>query len=373
MFAYTHTPRIHSGDKHFDIEDVVIPCFLPDDVVPTDLKPNETRIILPFDSDAIPKARRFRKLISNETARADISDALKKLNIRTLLFLRNIKKIYWTLADGTEGSYSRKSRPDPEREALFYVDVEDKDKKESWLVFEQEITITDDGNDNKCIVEVAFLVENEKVVPARNTELVVYFPTEKKTGLAFLIQGPFKTTKARDNIKDDPANQQILKTAARLAADSLETLRDLKLLNVFSYLALPLQFPEDSFFHPVYKRIRETLRAKSLLPAYDGFFIKPHEAKLAGSKKLVNLFSPEQLGYLFNKEKLTWLDASITESGTMADLYIYLVGRKKKRWSKDTLNEAFKCEADGNIDLQLAPMETVTWEGVFLPPLKNAK
>ena len=138
---------------------------------------------------------------------------------------------------------------------MRYVDLTDGVRTESWLVFEQETNVTDDGKDNKCIVEVAFLVENEKVIPARNTELVVYFPTEKKTGLAFLIQGPFKTTKARDNIKsDDPANQQMLETAAHLAADSLETLRDLDLLDVSSYLALPLQNAGGPFFPSLYER-----------------------------------------------------------------------------------------------------------------------
>ncbi len=362
VFAYTHTPRIHSGDKHFDIKDVVIPCFLSDGDVPIDLKPIETRIILPFDSDAIPEDRRFRKLVPAEIVKAEISDALKKLNIRTLLFLRYMKKIHWTLADGTKGDYSRKRRSEPERKSLRPVDVVDGDRTESWLVFEQETNISDDGKENKCIVEVAFLVENGKVVPARNTELVVYFPTEKKTGLAFLIQGPFKTTKARDNIKSvDQANQQMLETAAHLAADSLETLRDLKFLDVSSYLALPLQAPEDSFFYPVYDRIRETLKTKPLLPAYDGTFIKAQEAKLARGKELVNLFSPEQLSLLYGKENLTWLDASITESGAMADLHTYLVGRKKQwgqGWEIEPLWDGLLVDAD-----TLAPKLTADFLG----------
>jgi hypothetical protein len=335
VFAYTHTPQIHSGDKHFDIEDVVIPCFLTGDEVPTDLKPEETRIILPFDSDAIPEVRRFRKFVSAETAKADISDALKKLSIRTLLFLRHIEKIRWTLVNGTEGAYSRKSI-DPNRISPHYVDVADGNRTESWLVFEQEINVTDDEKDNKCIVEVAFLVENGKVISARDTELVVYFPTDKKTGLSFLIHGPFKTTKARDNIKhDDDANIKILEAAANLAANSLEILRDINLLDVSSYLALPLRAPEDSFFSPVYNQVWKMLRANPLLPAYDGSFIKAQEAKLARGKDLVNLFSSEKLAALFNKEKLIWLDASITESGALADLHTYLVGHKKYSWSED--------------------------------------
>lgn len=335
VFAYTHTPRIHSGDKHFDIEDVVIPCLLPDNEVPTSLKPKETRFILPFDTDAIPNVKRFRELVPAETAKADISDALTKLNIRTLLFLRHIEEIRWILVDGTERVYLRESRPEPNRTSLRHVDVTDGVKTENWLVFEQETNVIDDGKNNECIVEVAFLVENGKVVPARNTELVVYFPTEKKTELAFLIQGPFKTTKARDNIKSDDANQQMLKTAAQLAAESLETLRDLKLLDVSSYHALPLQKPGDSFFHPVYDSIREMLKTKPLLPAHDGTFIKAREAKLADGKYLVELFSPKQLGIMFGKDKLYWLDASITEKPATAMLRTYLVGLKKYQWSKD--------------------------------------
>jgi len=363
VFAYTHTPRIHSGDKHFDIKDVVIPCLLSDGNVPIDLKPGETRIILPFDSDAIPEVSRFRELVSAETAKAEISDALKKLNIRTLLFLRHIEKIRWTLVDGTEGAYLRESRSEPELISLRHVDVTDVDRTESWLVFEREANFTDHGKDTKCIVEIAFLIENGKVIPAQNTELVVYFPTEKKTGLAFLIQGPFKTTKARDNIKsDDPANQQMLEAAAHLAANSLETLRDLKLLDVFSYLALPLQMPEDNFFHPVYDRIRETLRTKPLLPAYDRTFIKAQEAKLVRGKELVELFSPKQLALLFEKENLSWLDASITEGGAMAELHTYLVGRKKsqsaKGWDIEPLLDGLQVDAD-----TLAPKMTSDFFG----------
>jgi len=374
VFAYTHTPRIHSGDKHFDIEDVVIPCLLTCDDTPPDLKPGETRIILPFDSDAIPEVRRFREFVSAEKAKADISDALKKLNIRTLLFLHHIEKIRWTLVDGTEGVYLRKSKSEPERIFLRHVDVTDGDRTESWLIFEQEVNVTDDGKDNKCIVEVAFLVENGKVIPARNTELVVYFPTEKKTGMAFLIQGPFKTTKARNNIKfDDPANQQMLETAAHLAANSLETLRDLKFLDVSSYLALPLQIPDDGYFRPVYDNVREVLREKPLLPANGGGFITAEEAKLARGKDLTELFSPEQLSKLFGKQKVSWLDPSITETGSLSAFHAYLVGRKQNRWSSEweiePLTEGLEVNAESlaqRLNQEFLATQHISWLIIFI-------
>ena len=335
VFAYTHTPRIHSGDKHFDIDDVVIPCFLGYDEIPSDLKPDETRILLPFDSDEIPHDRRFRDFVPAETAKAEISIALDQLSLRTLLFLRHINKIQWHLVNGGSGAIFRKPMNYNNDTSFRYVDLKDNVKTENWIIFEKKGYVLDDGKPHECIVEVAFLIENGKVIPAKGTELVVYFPTDKKTGLNFLIQGPFKTTKARDNIKDDPANQELLKIAGCLAAESLETLRDLDLLNVNSFRCLPLHEPEDPFFYPVYEQIRAVLKAKSILPAHNGTFIKVQDAKLARGKELVELFSEDQIGMLFAKEKLFWLDGSITESGSFADLHTYLVGTKKYQWSRE--------------------------------------
>lgn len=350
VFAYTHTPQIHSGDKHFDIEDVVIPCFLNDDEIPTDLKPEETRIILPFDSDSIPEHKRFREFVSAETAVADISDALKKLNIRTLLFLRHIKKIRWTLLDGNSRIYSRHSKRSRKHKNLCHVSVTDGAITESWIVFKRETSVTDDGKDHECIIEVAFLVINNKVVPASNTELVVYFPTGKKTGLSFLIQGPFKTTKARNDIKDDDVNQNLLKAAAQLAADSLEIMRGRGLIDLNSYKALPLRKPEDSFFHPVYNIVRQAFKEKPLLPLYGGGFTKPDKAKLPRGKDLVEQFSPKQLGMLFGKNELSWLDASITDTGPFADLHTYMVGQKKyqggREWEIEPLCDGLLVDAE---------------------------
>ena len=169
--------------------------------------------------------------------------------------------------------------------------------------------------------------QNGKVIKASDTELVISFPTEKKTELGFLIQAPFKATKSRDNIKsDDPANHQMIQTAAQLAADSLSVLRDTNCLSVASYNALPLDeddFPEDNFFRPVYDQVREALKTQSLLPAHGGSYIKSDEAKLARGKELVELFSPEQLSELFDKEKIVWLDASIT-SDALPEFHYYL-------------------------------------------------
>ncbi|MGZ3798172.1 MAG: hypothetical protein ACXVB1_17500, partial [Pseudobdellovibrionaceae bacterium] len=83
-------------------------------------------------------------------------------------------------------------------------------------------------------------------------------------------------------------------------------------------------FDEESFFRPLYNKVRDAFLNRALLPVEGGGFIKAGNAKLARVKDLARLFSPEQLGELFEVEKLFWLDSSITEKGGFEDLYDYL-------------------------------------------------
>ncbi|MDP1610741.1 MAG: hypothetical protein Q8M11_06760 [Sulfuritalea sp.] len=365
VFAYTHAPRIHSGEKHFEIEDVVVPRLLNDDEVPTDIRPGETRIVLPFDSEAIPENRRFRELVPASSALIDISEALQQLSIRTLLFLRNIEEIRWKLPSGTVGTYLRESCRTSDRADLRHVDLTDGHRTETWNVFERRTDIQEAGKNHQCIVEVAFLIQDGRLTQAQNTELVVYFPTEKATELGFLIQGPFKTTKARDNIAQDcEANQRLIEVAAELAAGSLENLRDLGLLNIESFKALPLKssvFDDDGtrFFMPVYQAVHEALNNRRLLPKYRGDFVAASEARLARGAQLADLFSPEQLGMLFGVDQLYWLDIAIT-ADRMPELRDYLAGKRKQwprnEWEQEPLVEGIELEAK-----DLAPKLTASF------------
>lgn len=367
VYAYTFFPKIHSGGEHFEIRRFVEPHAI------TRVDDKDTLIVLLFDQLDIRPAWAFREDVSAADAVREIGDAIRTLGIRTLLFLRHIEEIKWTLPDGTAGQFVRNSEQIANRDGLRKVEVLDQnDLFEEWRIFARDAVVQDAGQYHKVTVEIAFLIKNGAVTRADNTELVVFFPTEKKTELGFLIQAPFKATKARDNIKaDDSANRQLLEAAAQLAAGSLLVLRDLGLLNVASYAALPLRaqdFSEGSLFRPVYDKVREALKTQQLLLAEGGSFIKADEAKLARGADLVKLFSPErgvspeQLGSLFGKERLAWLDATITENGETADLHTYLVGRKKNSWTKEwelePLSEGMQVDAD-----TLAPKLTADFIG----------
>jgi hypothetical protein len=85
----------------------------------------------------------------------------------------------------------------------------------------------------------------------------VFFPTQKETFLGFLIQGPYRTTPARDNVPEhDPSNQALVRETATLVADVLRELRDDGLLTVDVLDALPLdaaRFQPGTMFRPLFE------------------------------------------------------------------------------------------------------------------------
>jgi hypothetical protein len=312
VYAYSFFPQIHSENEHFEIRRFVEPYQIE---APAS---RETLIVLPFDQPEKRPEWAFRDNVNADIAEAEISQAISQLNIRTLLFLRHIEKIEWVLPNGEQGFLSKKTKQENIKQHWRIVEVVDHHgKHEQWHIFDRIITVNDGNKEQQASVEVAFLLDqNGKVIKASDTELVISFPTEKKTELSFLIQAPFKATKSRDNIKsNDPANHQMILTAAQLAADSLAVLRDTDRLIVASYNVLPLDednFPEKNFFRPVYEQMREALKTQPILPVHGGGYAKADEAKLARGKDLVDLFLPKQLEALFGQKKIVWLDASIT-------------------------------------------------------------
>ena len=102
VFAFTATPAIHSGEENFRIYDLyrleALPC-------PTDFEAKKTRICLPFNHME-ERPDFVEPLITKETAFDRISRRLKKLDITTLLFTRNVLEIKWIIQE-EKGHYRR--------------------------------------------------------------------------------------------------------------------------------------------------------------------------------------------------------------------------------------------------------------------------
>ena len=172
-------------------------------------------------------------------------------------------------------------------------------------------------------VELAFLAEFDsdsplRVIPATDTELVVYFPTIVPTNIDFLIQGPYQTTPSRDNIvRNEQWNRDLVDGTAQLLVVALKGLRDLGVLDPNALQILPIdseKFGDDSMFHPIFEATRDALQQHRLLPAHEDGYVKAKHGMLARGGELRTLLNSNQLSDLFNKSKrnIQWLDENIT-------------------------------------------------------------
>ena len=321
VYAYTNAPEIHCGDEHFGIEYYVRPYAVgPVDI----LEPWTTRFVFPFHLPSTSDAGAFN----------EIAARLKSLNVRTLLFLRSINEIAWQIDTEKSGLYIRVTDYcDAARIVSVIGQADDEnDVEETWLVFEKAI----DAPDGMAVkpVEVALLLDPEsqesrlrEIVATQESPLFVFFATEKDTNLGFLIQGPYRTTPARDNIpRDDPWNAFLLEATAEHVISVLRILKQMGRLTVPVLETLPIEdedFPPNSLFRPLYERVAKALMEEALLPALGSRFIRGCDAIIGRGEDIRNLLSSDQLRALYRDvpgeddvQTLEWLGELITQERT---------------------------------------------------------
>lgn len=325
VYAFTDTPEIHSGDEHFLIES----CVFPQGIGKRCLEPEETQIIIPFDKD----------LGEGESAKDAVLKGLQAMATRTLLFLREIEEIAWSV----DGGPAKRHRSIPSkmsshhalnvRQVRLVGPGDDLAGGEQWIVFSRPVE-----KDEKPagFVEIAFLLEhsdagsqNLSVCSVADSKLFVFFPTELKTNLGFLMHGPYSTTPSRENINHpDSWNQYLARETAVLLVEALRELRGLGWLNAAALQTLPLKieadFAEGGQLAPMFQAVKNALLNEPLLPAHNGGHIAGKNAKL-GTELLRGLITPEQLAELLQtKAALGWINADVT-LGNAPDLYNYLL------------------------------------------------
>jgi hypothetical protein len=292
VYAYTRSPRIHSGSEHFRIENYVRP-FAAEPEPGGAAEPGAgtepgggTLFVFPFDHDEVPAA----------TAYAEISAALAALAPRALLFLRNIRRLR---AAGTVLERAVTETAGQGREVQRRrVRLSRGGRREEWLVWARPV----EGYPGQR-VEIAFRAEGSRILREDGSPLTVFFPTEKQTFLGFLLQGPYRTTPARDNIPEqDPANQALARQSAALLTGVLTELRDNGLLTVEALTALPVEparFGAGSLLRPLFDATRAALAADRLIPTADGGYGAAGELALTTSSETQELLGTDQLGALY--------------------------------------------------------------------------
>jgi len=305
VYAYTRSPRVYSGGEHFRIENYVRP--FPAEPAPS---PSAgTLFVFPFDHDpsdhdSVPAA----------VAAREIAAALTAIQPRILLFLRSIGRLQISGA-GVPASVIERSvaaGPGSRRQVTLSRDGR---RGEEWLAWQRQV----EGLGQPAPpVEIALRSDGGRLVPGDSSPLTVFFPTEKETFLGFLVQGPYRTTPARDNIPGhDPSNQVLVRETGALLCDVLRWLRDDGLLTADVLTALPVdaaRFPPGSMFRPLFDAVCEVLTAEPLIPVAGGGYGVAVDLELSSRPEVRELLAPDQLGALLGAGRPVWFAAeSITE------------------------------------------------------------
>ncbi|MGB8218729.1 MAG: hypothetical protein WCE94_15630 [Candidatus Methanoperedens sp.] len=305
VFGYCETPHIWSPTFSFKISELVLP---------TELKPKsgvgkKTYFEFPFNNPKKPV------LVAYE----EIKAGLEELAETTLLFLSGITSIHWQIDQQPAGEVLRINHSEHHIEVRKRVGGKTTSSSH-FLRFSDAV----DYLDKRCVA-IAFgldflpsvtafdakkpLNKQLKIIPANPGRVAVFFPAEKETsGLRFHLHAPFVPELSRASIKKTPANEPLFKQLAGLAASSLHTVRNLKLLTADFLDVLPNSedtIPEQ--YQPIYEAIITEMNDKPLTPTQ----AKKHEpAKhlLQAKASLKVLLSEEDLEFLvdYDEESFKW-------------------------------------------------------------------
>ncbi|MGW9193076.1 sacsin N-terminal ATP-binding-like domain-containing protein [Micromonospora chersina] len=344
VYAYTLAPEVHSGAEHFRIRHYVRPEAAG---APVDLPNGLTRFKFPFDRDDVPPS----------TAHTEIRAGLQRFDPRALLFLQRVRQV--TVAGGSGAvTFSRSERCESSGDVELVVKQNDRViNHEYWQVFRRDLSRV--GHAGRR-VEIAFKrtsgAPEAPVELIPHAPLVVYFPTDRPSGLGFLLQVPLRTTPARDNIPDrDPDNARIIAEAGHLLIDALEELRRRGSLGLDVLEVLPIRqtdFPEGSLLRPLFDALLQAMRARPLVPVAGPMGHAPAtQMRLARSAGLRELLTPEQLAALEGvTEPLQWQPARLTRDRNR-DVWDYLsdvvqVDEIDAEWLVQQLDRKFLETAD---------------------------
>lgn len=325
VYAVTDRPEIRSSGQQFAIKDYVHPIELES----CDQPDGETSFWFPFRPE-------------DSSAFGEISVGLESLDAKTLLFLRHVEEVDWRIEGGASGTYCRESvvlQPGLRRVTLIGTSNDGADlSEEQWLVFSRPVE--SEGKEVGA-VEIAYAVDLSsppgelKLKPVSDSRLAAFFPTSVQTDLGVVLQAPYRTTPARDNVPPKAAwNQHLVKETASLLVESLCVLRDMDALSVEVLCGMPIDeddFQEGSMFRPLYDEVAEAFRTQELLPQNGRGWMSSSRAALARGQELCDLLDSAQLSALFaSDEPLQWLSDAITIDRT-PKLRTYLMGEHSIR------------------------------------------
>lgn len=330
VYGYTRTPHVYDENIRFKLERIIIPIDLSGEQDYEGREQGETLFVLPFD----------RKGKGKEPT-ACVKDILKKFTelVMPTLFLRNLKTI-GVGYKSFKGQYTKTisvSKEFPNGDIAEFVEMSfqcDETLPEGTLpntVQElggvERLWVFSRGNGLQERVSVGFFVDDNGVLDKNHRLLPAfcYFPTRHATGLKFIIQAPFRLTANREGILDElkePHNGHMVESLAKLTADCIEYLRDIKdatgkslitddVLDIIpTCLTKKADYKDCLDLSPFSSMIREKFGTARVIPTKSGNHVTRDNACWPNSEDISIVFSEEQLRFLLNRPDLQWAFAT---------------------------------------------------------------
>lgn len=322
VYAYTKTPRIYSGQYSFRICNLILPYAEND--APTG---DDTVLILPFDGEVKP-----------ETAYCEIRDALRKYLSPDVLFaLWNVREIGCKIyPEETEWSVSKECIPADRSVDRVLLRQKPTNATRTLLVFRTQ---------DKQPLLIGYELETDesrkdRIVPAKQHYLYVFFPTAVETHQSFYIHVPFSTTPARDNVRHNRVNQALAEQLAALFADSIRWLlkKDYVTLRFLNDVYPILDTCKEENLQVIHEMGLTLLReGLALLPTEEGGYCPIQHAMLPYTKNITENITQPILQKEYGNE-VCWVKADVCLSANER-LMLYLThhfGIPVLRW-KDVL------------------------------------
>jgi len=207
VFAYTASPRIFSGEENFELFELYRLRKLEH---PKNLDSKKTRIVLPFNHhEKHPDFVEQEK--SPKDAYEEISKKLRDIGITSLMFTKHIKEIKWSDCE-TDGHYLKEQRDE------FRTYLTDEEVDETYWTYSRKVQWK---GEQLNPLSISFRLEENCIVPENKRSLFVLFETGLETHLGFIVNGPFKTTPSRGEIKyEDPLNRYLIEQLSELLGSS---------------------------------------------------------------------------------------------------------------------------------------------------------
>jgi hypothetical protein len=321
VFQYTETPHIYDPIFQFKIERFIVPVLLENDL--RERKKEQTIFYFPFNKkEKLP-----------EDAYSEIEKKLRSL-IYPTLFLNNIQVIQW-ISEKENGYYTKNCKEKMMSDDITVEMIEltnsqgENNKIENIILFSRYFEVF---SQTLCI---GYMINENGKLMRKTLPAFCYFPTRESTNLNFILHAPFLLNDSRESIQRfKKHNQDMVELLAQLSADSLNILKERKLLDDSIFEIIPYVEPEDDdFFAPFFDAIKLKLQTGKLLPSINGYFAKRKDAYWADSPELANLFSNEQLAFLVKNSLAKWVFTSI---GRSKDRHIteYIDGGSERRWER---------------------------------------